>query len=438
MSFSGAGGTNTSGLAVNALHAFEAGIGGTNNGASAGPLASGFRTLTWDGVPDSLASPQHLPPTFYLSTQPRGVLLGTTDPSAYLAVSQSSGQTDFADLNATYSTQFKAFSPTRLFSPVNSNKTEVSFYVPGTATHAYVRGFGAIFVDVETSMTSSIEYFAPSQTSLGKFFAPMSSTTKDPEFLGELWSTSHVARAEITSGTVALPASESLPGSDVVALDDFAYSEPQALPSPTLTVDQPTDGATVSDSQLTVSGTAHDADGLVSVTVDGVGIPIASDGSWTTTVTLSSGANAIEVAATNVDGNQTSVSRTVTLSSGAPAPPPASTPPPAAPPAPVVLHPVGFAGGVLHARKGVFTFRFKTDPGTTGTVVIQTRRAIAARKRTLVLGTFPFRASSGGLATVRVKLSKAALKALKRLHTLPLIAVVHIGQQAESLTFDLR
>jgi Glucodextranase, domain B len=431
--FSGSGGTNTSGAAFSAKNAFSAAIGGANNGGAPGPLSGGFRSVNWDGVPDSLASPQHLPPSFYLSTQPRGLLLAAADPGSYFAVSQSSGQTVFSDQNADYANQFVAFSPTRLFSPINSNRTEVSFYVPGTATHASVRGFGAIFDDVEAANTSSLELFSPSGPTLTKSFAP-TGTTKSPEFLGVLYNTTQVGRVEITSGTVALPATESLPASDVVALDDFVYTEPQALPSPTLTVDQPSDGSTVSDPQLTVSGNAQDSAGLVSVTVNGTGVPVGTDGSWSRTITLAAGTNVIDVTATNVDGNQAEVTRTVTLSSGAPAPT-TTTPPPATPP--VVLHPVGFTGGVLHARKGAFTFRFTTDPGTAGSLVLQTRKAIAA-KRTLVLGTFPFRASSKGVVAVKVKLSKTASRALKRLHKLPLIAVVHIGQQAESLTFDLR
>ena len=50
--FSGVGGTNTSGAALSALNAFEAAIGGANNGAG-GPRLGGFRTINWDGVPEA-------------------------------------------------------------------------------------------------------------------------------------------------------------------------------------------------------------------------------------------------------------------------------------------------------------------------------------------------------------------------------------------------
>src|SRR6476661_1211944 len=48
--FSGTGGTNTAGGALNALNAFKAAIGGADNGGAPTPAATGFRTINWDGV----------------------------------------------------------------------------------------------------------------------------------------------------------------------------------------------------------------------------------------------------------------------------------------------------------------------------------------------------------------------------------------------------
>ncbi len=51
--FSGVGGNNTSvtaGTANAALSAFEAAIGGANNGANPPPKPNGFRAINWDGV----------------------------------------------------------------------------------------------------------------------------------------------------------------------------------------------------------------------------------------------------------------------------------------------------------------------------------------------------------------------------------------------------
>jgi hypothetical protein len=316
LTFSGAGGTNTSGGAVTALNAFEAAIGGANNLAK-GPQAAGLRTVNWDEVPDSLADPSLLPPGFFNSNSPRGIVLRT--PGSGVEVSAGSGTgLSFGDINANYPGDFPAFSPSRVFSPIGSNVTDLTFYAAGTPTHATVRGFGAIFINDEVANSSSIEYFDRAGHSLGKFFAPQSTQGK-PEFLGVLFSPETAARVEVTSGTTALGPNDNPPGTNVVALDDFAYAEPQALPSPILTVGSPANGATVSDPDLTVAGATSDAVGIAALTVDGKPVAVGGDGSWTTQVSLAPGANAVDVVATNVDGNSSEVIRTVTLTSAGPA-----------------------------------------------------------------------------------------------------------------------
>jgi len=310
--FSGIGGNNTSvtaGTANAALNAFEAGIGGTNNGVS-GPRASGFRTINWDGVPDAFADPNALPAAYYNANSPRGLVLAT--PGSGVEVSGSSPPNlGFGDLNLTYPTDFPAFSPARIFSPIGSNVTDISFYAAGTGTHATVHGFGAIFRNVEApNTTSGIEYFDQAGHSLGKSLA-LTGAKGEPEFLGVLFSPETVARVEITSGTTALGPNDNPPSTNVVALDDFAYSEPQALPSPTLTVSSPTDGATVNQAQLTVSGTVSDPVGVVALTVNGSSVAVAADGLWSTPLTLSPGSTAIAVLATDVYGNSAQVVRAV-------------------------------------------------------------------------------------------------------------------------------
>src|SRR4029079_14493142 len=53
--------------------------------------------------------------------------------------------------NPKYGEIFRAFSPSRLFTPVGSNVTDTFFFVPGTngAKPAAVTGFGVIFTDVD-------------------------------------------------------------------------------------------------------------------------------------------------------------------------------------------------------------------------------------------------------------------------------------------------
>ncbi len=82
----------------------------------------------------------------------------------------------FADVNPNATGLFNAFSPSNTFSMFNENTIDFSFVQPSSHTTSAVdaesRGFGAIFLNVETPNTTSIEYFHGDQ-SLGKFFVPV-------------------------------------------------------------------------------------------------------------------------------------------------------------------------------------------------------------------------------------------------------------------------
>src|SRR5204863_2193609 len=85
--------------------------------------------------------------------------------------------------NITYGKIFRIFSPSRLFTPVGSNITQASFSIPGTngTAPAAVRGFGAVFTDVDQPDGVSgkvgstvIEYFDRNDTLLFSSFVPAS------------------------------------------------------------------------------------------------------------------------------------------------------------------------------------------------------------------------------------------------------------------------
>src|SRR5204863_9813511 len=91
--------------------------------------------------------------------------------------------TAFASIDASYATQFQAFSKNRLFAYINNNVTEVTFTVPGTKTAAYVHGFAVVFSDVDDANSTTIEYFNDNK-SLGSFKVPVKTTTGNFSFLG--------------------------------------------------------------------------------------------------------------------------------------------------------------------------------------------------------------------------------------------------------------
>ena len=88
---------------------------------------------------------------------------------------------------------------------------------------------------------------------------------------------------------------------------------------PALTITSPADGLITNEESLTVSGTTNDVTSTpVTVTVNGTPVTVQTNGSFTTTVTLKSGANTITVVATDAAGLKTTITRTVTLDTGAP------------------------------------------------------------------------------------------------------------------------
>ena len=208
--------------------------GGSNNANTPGTQLTGHREINWDAaiVP---VLPSLLPGSFFNSPPTtRGLLMAT--PGTGLMVSD----VDFINIDATYGTQFNAFSGAKTIAAQGSNIMDVTFAVPGASTPATVRGFGVVFSDVDNASATSLQFFAGA-TSLGTFFAPVSN--EGFSFLGVTFDTSQVTRVRITVGTAALGAGVmdiSQDGvNDLVIMDDFLYSEPQAaaaaIPEPMTT-----------------------------------------------------------------------------------------------------------------------------------------------------------------------------------------------------------
>src|SRR6476659_5386415 len=128
------------------VDAYRAALGNVNNGNNPGPLASGRREINWDGGNPAImdTTPPVNPFNVFLNTR------GTRFTTPGMGLSQAAPvglETLFANPN--YGEIFKAFSPSRLFTPVGSNVTDAFFFVPGTngAKPAAVSGFGVVFTD---------------------------------------------------------------------------------------------------------------------------------------------------------------------------------------------------------------------------------------------------------------------------------------------------
>jgi PEP-CTERM motif len=209
---------------------FRAAVGDPNNGNDPGPLPGGRREINWDGGGSTDTSVAGTPFTGFQNN--RGATF-TTPGSGFVQATPDGIATQFA--NPAYADLFAPFSPARLFTPIDSNVTDVTFSIPGTmgSVAATVSAFGAVFSDVDATSTT-LEFFGPGDAPLGSpFTVPAATGDETFSFLGVLFNAGEqIARIRITTGDVALggigPSGPAV--FDVVVMDDFIYSEP--VPEP--------------------------------------------------------------------------------------------------------------------------------------------------------------------------------------------------------------
>ena len=209
------------------------GLLGADNGGDPGTKGvSGYREINWDSLPDEESAPNFYEPDFFNQPEApraRGIVL--TTPGEGLMVSANANNPSgtlprFGNINPQYTDIFKAFSEEKLFSPIGSNLVVITFFVPGTNTPASVRGFGAVYTDVDTTHTA-FEYFDKDGNSLGSFETPICDGCLS--FLGVVFEEAVVARVEVRYGTGALGPDDGAGDVDVAVMDNFIFGEPQAI-----------------------------------------------------------------------------------------------------------------------------------------------------------------------------------------------------------------
>jgi hypothetical protein len=210
------------------LDAFRVALGGVLNAPNTPPAADGRREINWDGAPAALTNVDTFPAAFFNVNSKRGALFST--PGTGLRVDS----TDFASANAGLGSQFKAFSPKKLFMAVGSDQVEVDFKLVGTTTNGLVKGFGVVLSDVDRAGSTRVEFFDAAGVLIASLAAPAKSGAHEFSFIGAVFASPLIARVLITSGDAALSTTItdlSAGGSeDLVVMDDFVYGEPQPLP----------------------------------------------------------------------------------------------------------------------------------------------------------------------------------------------------------------
>src|SRR6188472_2521846 len=123
--------------------AFRAGVGGGTVAGANGSFGGVRREINWDGVPAGFSDPNALPANFFNINSPRGVVFSTPG-TGFLVSANAGGATPVL---FGFPTDFQTFSPQKLFTAVNSNITDVNFFLPGTTDAATTSAFGVVFAD---------------------------------------------------------------------------------------------------------------------------------------------------------------------------------------------------------------------------------------------------------------------------------------------------
>ncbi len=212
--------------------AFRSAVGGGTAAGANGSFGGLRREINWDGVPSTSSDPNPLAGNFFNANSPRGVVLSTPG-TGFLVSANAGGATPVL---FGFPNDFQPFSAQKLFTAVNSNITDVRFFIPGTATAASTSAFGLIFVDVEVAGATHLDFFDMSDTLIWSHDAAVAGN-QGLSFLGATVSGSSIGRVRITSGlnTIVSNGAVGNPNDDVVVMDDFLYAEPlqvTAVPEP--------------------------------------------------------------------------------------------------------------------------------------------------------------------------------------------------------------
>ena len=207
---------------------------GPNNGVAVA-AAQGRREVNWDGVPAARLDP--FPGDFFVTTSPRGIGFSTPGTRMKVSGDPATPSFQFADVTAPLPDgrpwgpiEFAAFSPSKMFAPIDSVETNIHFFVPGTSTPATVTGFGAVFSDIDLENSSAIELYAADGSLLFKrFLAKAGAASKGFTFFGITLDGQRAARVRILAGSHPVNSPFMTPPPDGVAIDDVIYAEPVAI-----------------------------------------------------------------------------------------------------------------------------------------------------------------------------------------------------------------
>jgi len=199
---------------------------GPSNGGTAGEQPTGRREINWDGAGANPFNNRNDFPADFFNTNVKAGAVYTTAGTGF-----RNDSTAFREVNPAYTTEFNAFSPTKIFAPIGSNLVDQLFRVAGQPTPAVVSGFGIVFSDVDLAEKTTIQLIGQDGSTLGTYSAPIRSDAGGLSFIGVTYPDAIIARVRITLGTGALGAAvnDVTAGGtvDVVVFDNVIYGEPK-------------------------------------------------------------------------------------------------------------------------------------------------------------------------------------------------------------------
>ncbi|HEX2535149.1 MAG TPA: hypothetical protein VHK69_15495 [Chitinophagaceae bacterium] len=206
------------------VEAFRADLGPLNTTPGA---TSGRREVNWDGVPDSLLD-QPLPGDFFNPVGAQAV--ARQRGLVYASGGFRASASGFASVNGQAAPEFVPFSGSRLFANVSSAAWPVNFRVAGTHTVASVRAFGLVFADVDAEGSVTVEPFE-GPVSLGRYTVPARSAGSPFSFFGIRFPDRRITEVLVRHEGKLIDGMKDISQGgpeDLVAVDDFIYSEPVA------------------------------------------------------------------------------------------------------------------------------------------------------------------------------------------------------------------
>ena len=170
--------------------------------------------INWDGVPATATFPNRFPGGFFGNQ--RGAEFDT--PGVGTEISNGSP----------WGGGFKSYSGDKLFAPVGSNYANVRFNVPGTQRQAFTSSFGVVLSDVDTTGGAGVTFLDSRGATI--LDVPVPPGPNGLSFVGVRFRNGErVAEVQIRAGSSPIgPGVTDTPETDLAAIDDVVFADPQA------------------------------------------------------------------------------------------------------------------------------------------------------------------------------------------------------------------